>query len=285
MKEYLEVIKKILVDGKEKKNRTGILGKSVTGHMFEYDMSSGKFPLLTTKFVSIKNVAVELEGFIKGVTSKKWFQERGCHIWDDWCNPQKVPYGNDEETIKKMKEEDDLGLIYGTQWRDFHDPSASDYGERHDQLQNIINTLKTNPTDRRMICMAWNPLAIEHQALPPCHYSFQVLSDGTSVDLLWNQRSCDVPLGAPYNIASYALLLKLIAKEVGMKEGKLIGFLADCHIYENQLEGIMTQIHRSPLELCELDITNFTSIFDWTHKDIELRDYKHHGKIVMPIAV
>lgn len=189
MKQYLDILKNILDNGTIKDNRTGIQTKSITGQMFEHDMSKG-FPLLTTKFVSLKNVAVELEGFIKGITSKKWFQERKCHIWDDWCNPQVVPYGNDEATKAKMKAEDDLGVIYGSQWRDFQDPSSVDYvlGSGVDQLLTIVNKLKTNPTDRRMICMAWNPLALDSQALPPCHYSWQVLSDGKTLDLLWSQR-------------------------------------------------------------------------------------------------
>lgn len=283
MKSYLEIIKKIIDNGSWKDNRTGIKTKSITGHMFEHDMSTG-FPLLTTKFVSLKTVAIELEGFIKGITSKKWFQDRGCHIWDDWCNPQKVPYGNDEETKTKMKEEDDLGYIYGSQWRSFQDPESNDsFGI--DQFRTIITKLKTNPTDRRMICMAWNPMALDYQALPPCHYSWQVLSDGSKVDLLWNQRSVDSPLGLSFNIASYALLLKLIAKECNLQEGKLIGFLADVHIYENQLEGIEIQLDRTPLPLCEVNIPNNVSIFDWTHDNIEIKNYNHLGKIPFPLAV
>jgi thymidylate synthase len=284
MESYLKLLRKILSEGVEKDNRTGIKTKSISGHMFEHDMSTG-FPLLTTKFVSLKTVAVELEGFIKGITSKKWFQDRKCRIWDDWCNPQVVPYGNDEETKSKMKAEDDLGLIYGNQWRDFRDPDNSEPGDGLDQLKIIVNRLKTNPTDRRMICMAWNPLALDYQALPPCHYSWQVLSDGNTLDLLWSQRSCDVPLGIPYNIASYALLLKLLAKEVNMKEGKLVGFLADCQIYQNQNDGVTEQLTRTPLELCQVDIPNFKSIYDWESTDLETKDYKHHGKISMPIAV
>lgn len=284
MKSYLDILERITRDGKWKDNRTGIRTKSITGHMFEHDMSTG-FPLLTTKFVSLKTVAVELEGFIKGITSKKWFQDRKCHIWDDWCNPIKVPYGNDEATKAKMKAEDDLGLIYGSQWRDFRDSDMHTEGDGVDQLLTIINKLKTNPTDRRMICMAWNPLALDYQALPPCHYSWQVLSDGETLDLLWNQRSCDTPLGIPYNIASYALLLKLLAKEVGMKEGRLIGFLADVHIYENQLDGVTEQMTRTPLDLCQVNITTDKSIFDWTYEDIEIKDYKHSGKIIFPLAV
>lgn len=284
MKSYLDIVQKIMSVGKRKTTRTGIDTLSVAGAMFEHDMALG-FPLLTTKFVSIKTVAVELEGFIKGITSKKWFQDRKCHIWDDWCNPQVIPYSNDEETKAKMKDEDDLGLIYGSQWRDFKDPDFSDNGNGIDQLKTIVNMLKTNPTDRRMICMAWNPLALDYQALPPCHYSWQVLSDGETLDLIWNQRSCDVPLGLPYNIASYALLLKLLAKEVGMKEGRLIGFIADAHVYVNQIDGITEQKLRTPGKLCKVDIPNFKSIYDWEHTDLKIEEYEHQGKISFPLAV
>jgi thymidylate synthase len=143
MKSYLNILENILVNGKWKNNRTGIDTKSITGSMFEHDMSTG-FPLLTSKFVSLKTVAVELEGFIKGITSKKWFQDRKCHIWDDWCNPQVVPYGNDEATKAKMKAEDDLGLIYGSQWRDFRDPDMHTKGDGIDQLKTIVNNARNS---------------------------------------------------------------------------------------------------------------------------------------------
>jgi thymidylate synthase len=283
MKQYLDLVKEILEEGVLKGNRTGIDTLFIPSAYFKHDMSKG-FPLLTTKFVSLKTVAVELEGFIQGVTSKSWFQERKCHIWDEWCNPQKVPYSNDEETKQKMKEEDDLGFVYGSQWRDFKDPEVH-YKQGRDQFKELIDTLKKNPFDRRMICMAWNPLALEHQALPPCHFGFHVVSDGKKVHLSWFQRSQDVGLGAGYNIASYALLLKLIAKEVGMEEGILTGHIDDAHIYSNHIEPLKTQLQREPLPLCTVDIPNFSSIFSWTHKDLFINNYTHHGKISMPVAV
>lgn len=284
MKQYLEILQKIVNEGVWKQNRTGIKTKSITGAMFEHDMKLG-FPALTTKKLAFKTMAVELEGFIKGIYSKKWFQERGCHIWDSWCNPMKVPYGNDELSKSKMKEEDDLGRIYGVQWREWWKLVGHEEYEKIDQFKMMIEKLKSNPLDRRNIVTAWNPLELDQMALVPCHYSFQVLSDGTNVDLLWNQRSNDFPLGNPFNIASYGLLLELIGKETGLIPNKLIGFLADVHIYENQYETVLEQLKREPLPLPKLEIKNFTNIFHWTHEQVSLIDYNHHPKLDYPIAV
>lgn len=293
MKTYLNILQKIVDEGVWKQNRTGIKTKSITGYMFEHNMKDG-FPALTTKKLAFKTMAVELEGFIKGITSKKWYQDRGCHIWDHWCNPMKVPYGNDEETKAKMKAEDDLGNIYGYQWRNWFggfvwnkNGDGSTFGTQKmiDQFVGMIEKLKKNPLDRRNIVMAWNPAELDQMALVPCHYSFQVLSDGTNVDLLWNQRSCDVPIGIPFNIASYALLLELIGKETGLIPNKLIGFLADVHIYENQYDTVLEQLKREPLPLPKLELPGFTNIFDWTHEQAKLVDYNHHGKLDYPVAV
>lgn len=284
MKQYLDILNKILKEGQRKKNRTGIDTISITGHMFEHNMSDG-FPLLTTKKMAKKVMAVELEGFINGITDKSWYQERGCHIWDEWCSPLKVPYGNDEETKSKMKAENDLGLIYGKQWREWSEYNESGDLVIYDQLKTAIETLRKDPNNRRIIISAWNVSKLKSMALVPCHYSFQLLSDGTHLDLLWNQRSVDVPLGLPFNIASYALLLELIAKEVGMIPRKLIGFLADVHIYENQLDGVYEQLKREPLNLPKLELPGFESIFTWTHEQFKVVDYTCHPKIEFPIAV
>lgn len=284
MKQYLDILREVYEDGVWKNNRTGIRTKSISGAMFKHDMSKG-FPILTSKQVFMRVAMVELEGFIKGIVSKKWYQERNCHIWDDWCNPQKVPYGNDEETKRKMREEDDLGLIYSAQWNDFKDPNSDKPGIN--QIEYIIKELKENPDSRRMLCTAWNPLALEHQALPPCHYSWQVTVTDNKLNLFWNMRSWDIFLGGSFNIASYAMLLKLLAKETGYEEGILTGFFSDVHIYANQIEQVKLQLSRSndlyPLPTCE--INNFKSIYDWEYKDYTLVDYKHHSKILAPVAV
>ncbi|MCK9440296.1 MAG: thymidylate synthase [Methanothrix sp.] len=278
MKNYLEILERILKEGEFKPNRTGIRTKSISGAMLEHDMSKG-FPLLTTKHVSLKMIATELEFFIKGLNSKKWLQDRKCHIWDEWCNPKKVPYGNDEETKKKMAQEDDLGRIYGVQWRDFNGV---------DQLANILNKIKTNPDDRRMIVSAWNPAELNQMALPPCHLLFQIVCTGENletVNLNWYQRSCDYCLGIPFNIASYSLLLQLIALEANKKPGRVCGMLGDVHIYENHIETAKIQLEREPMSLPTLEIPNFNGVLNWTSDNFIVHDYKNHGKLKYEIAV
>lgn len=288
MKSYLDIVRKILDEGKRKQNRTGIDTLSVSGAMFEHDMATG-FPLITTKKMPFKVIRVELEGFIKGITDKQWYQDRRCHIWDEWCNPKKVPYGHDEETKRRMAEERDLGPIYGFQWRHWnakYESYDSDYtGKGIDQLAKMIETAKKAPGDRRMLVNAWNPEALPEQALPPCHYNFQVLVTDGKIDLLWNQRSVDTALGLPFNIASYAILLHLIAKATGLGEGKLIGFLADTHLYVNQLEGAKLQLEREPKPLPRIVTDHFTTIDEWTGEHTRLEGYESHDKIEFPLAV
>ena len=245
MKAYLDIVQNVLENGEKVSTRQGVNAYTIAGAIFEHDMSVG-FPLLTTKKVPFRLIATELEFFINGRTDKKWLIDNNNHIWDEWASPKKAPYGHDEMSKKKMKEERDLGPIYGFQWRHFNAKYKNyntDYTEQGiDQLKKIIETLKTNPRDRRMIINSWNPNQLEEMALPPCHYSFQITTIGNKLNLLWNQRSVDTMLGLPFNIASYALLLHLLAKETGFKEGKLVGFLADVHIFENHIEGAKEQI-------------------------------------------
>lgn len=275
MQAYLNIVKDIINNGILKENRTGVNALAISGAMFSHDMRDG-FPLLTTKKMSLKNIAVELEFFIKGLSSKKWLQDRNNHIWDAWCNPQKVPYGNDENTKSKMMEEDDLGAIYGKQWRNFGGI---------DQLKNIVNTLKTDPNNRRLVVSAWNPPELNQMALPPCHLMFQVIIINDTINLNWYQRSVDTMLGLPYNIASYGLLLELLAKESGLIPTRLCGMLGDVHIYENHIENAKIQLWREPSKLPNIEITNFTNIFDWTYKDFSLKNYIHNESIKFDIAV
>jgi len=288
MKAYLEIVENILNNGVLKKSRTGVDAITIPGIMFEHDMSEG-FPLLTTKSVPFRLVASELEFFIKGITDKNWLIEKDNHIWDEWCSQKKVPYGHDEETKKKMKEERDLGPIYGWQWRNFGAKYDSfdkkPIGNGVDQLKNIVEMLKKDPNDRRMIVSAWNPVDLKEMALPPCHYCFQIIVIEGKLSLIWNQRSIDSALGLPFNIAGYALLLHLLAKEAGLKEGRLVGFLADTHIYTNQVEGIREQLKRKPFKLPLIKTNNFKSIFDWKYTDTEIIDYEHHPRIKFELAV
>lgn len=279
-KDYLALVQEILKAPK-KENRTGISTYAIACWSIRHDMADG-FPLLTTKKVPMKVLSAELEGFIKWISSKKRFQERNCNIRNEWCNPKKVAYGHDDETKKKMLEEDDLGRIYGVQWRDWM--------WNIDQLKRVVETLKTNPFDRRMIVNAWNPSELDQMALPPCHYSWQVIvtlnhAGEKVLNLTRNQRSVDTMLGLPFNIASYALLLMLLAKEANMIPGILMGSLGDVHVYENHIEGAKEQMSRDIRALPKLEITNFTSIWDWKYTDVEVIGYDPHPAIKMEIAV
>lgn len=277
MESYLNILNNILGNGFKKEDRTGTGTIAIAGTFFEHDMSKG-FPILTTKRVPFNLVASELEFFIRGLTDKRWLQERNNHIWDEWCSPDKVPYGHDNDTKNKMLKEFDLGPVYGRQWRNFS-------GSGIDQLKNLVNTLKTNPSDRRMIVSAWSPSDIPHMALPPCHWAFQCTVLDGRLNLMWNQRSVDVFLGLPFNIASYALLLHLLAKECKLDEGKLCGFLGDTHIYTNHLTQVEKQLSRVPYELPSIKTEVFTSIFDWVYTDTKVINYKHYPGISAPIAV
>lgn len=288
MQAYLDIVRTVLEKGERKENRTGMDALTVAGIMFEHDMSEG-FPLLTTKKVPFRLIASELEFFIKGYTDKQWLQERNNHIWDEWANPKKAPYGHDPEAKQRMKEERDLGSVYGFQWRHFgatYNGYDADYTNQGiDQLQRIVETLKTNPNDRRMIVMAWNPNALSEQGLPPCHYGFQVTVINGKLNLLWNQRSVDTMLGLPFNIASYGLLLHLLAKHSGLAEGRLIGFLADTHIYVNHIDGAKEQLTRTPKKLPRIVTEPLTSIFEWQYDHSRIEDYSPEPTIPFDIAV
>ena len=228
MNAYHNIVELILREGTPKDTRTGIGTLAIAGVKFEHDMATG-FPLLTTKKVPFRHVATELEFFIKGYTDKRWLQDRGIHIWDEWANQKKAPYGHSDEAKQKMQEERDLGPVYGFQWRHFgaeYESYDTDYTNKGiDQLKNLVNTLKTEPTSRRMMVSSWNPKDLHLMGLPPCHYAWQVDVIDSKLNLLWNQRTVDTMLGLPFNIASYGLLLHILAKETGLKEGKLVGLI------------------------------------------------------------
>jgi len=288
MEQYLSIVDEILTKGKRKSNRTGVDTLVIDGMIFKHDMSQG-FPLLTTKKMAHKSVRVELEGFIEGITDKKWFQDRGCTIWDEWGNPQKVHYGHDEKTRKKMREERDLGPIYGFQWRHFganYEGYEKSYeGEGIDQLKIAIETLRKDPGNRRQIVSAWNPKDLDKMALPPCHYAFHLTITGNKLNLFWNQRSVDTMLGLPFNIASYGVLNHLIAKELNIESGNLIGFLDDSQIYVNHINEAKEQLKRKPFQLSKIETKDFTSIYNWQHNHTKFIDYQHHPLIKFDIAI
>lgn len=302
MRQYLDIAENIMNYGFDKKPvrvdkdgnaipvENGTIG--LPNVVFSHNMQKG-FPLLTTKKMAWKTIKVELEGFIKGITSKKWFQERGCHIWDQWCNPSSIKESlSREEKHNIMAETNDLGAIYGFQWRRFNQAYDENdggwvegYENQADQLKTIADRLKSNPYDRRMVCSAWNPLQINIMALPPCHLAWGVVVYGEYLSLWWTQRSCDLMLGVPFNIASYGLLLSLLAKHAGLKPYNLTGILCDCHIYENQFDMAREQIGREPRALPNIVLPDNLDIFEWTHDQVELQNYNPHGKLTSKVTI
>lgn len=288
MQSYLSIVQKILDQGIDKSDRTGTGTRAVAGVLFEHDMAQG-FPLLTTKKMPFRLIASELEFFLKGITDKEWLRERNNHIWDDWCSPDKVPYGHDAETQARMAAERELGPVYGWQWRHFGgEYSAWDqppHREGVDQIAALVEGIKKNPQSRRLMVTAWNPVDLPRMALPPCHYGFQVTILGDRLNLMWNQRSVDVALGLPFNIASYGLLLHLLAKETGYTEGRLVGFFGDTHIYSNHTEGLREQLKRSPRALPRLITENFQGLDKWSYTNSRVEGYQPHPRIAFPIAI
>ena len=273
-KTFQETLELILTKGYKKEDRTGTGTISFPGVMIRHDMSEG-YPLLTLRTVPFKSAAIELEGFIKGITSKQWYKERGCNYWNQWCNPQVVPYGTDDDTKKKMEECDDLGKIYGYQWRNF---------KGVDQLKNIVNTLKTDTNNRRMLCSAWAPDQLNEMALPPCHFAWQVNVTDGKLNLFYYMRSVDFVLGNDLN--TYGLLLHLLAKESNLKEGMLVGFFADAHIYLNHIDGIKELLSRNATgNLPTIKTDNFKSIYDWQYSDTILCDYNPLPSVKFKVAV
>ena len=316
MKAYLDILDNIMTNGKDlRMNRTGIpdIGLS-SGAVFEHDMSTG-FPLVTTKKMGLKNIATELEFFLRGITDKKWLQDRKCHIWDEWANPVKVEQkynlatnnmnmsDAEKEIVRHsiMDSERDLGPIYGFQWRHFggeyywdtptiNKNPTDNFNPNNpgiDQVQNAIDKLKNNPNDRRILVSAWNPIAIPQMALPPCHVMHQLVVRDGKLSLIWTQRSCDMFLGVPYNIASYALLLLLYAKESGLTPGTLKGELHDVHIYQNHIPQVREQLKRTPhpLPTVEIPDENWRGMLNWSaNNGFKLKNYICHEKLRGSVA-
>jgi thymidylate synthase len=286
--QYLTIVRRVLETGFKKENRTGVDTIALPFQTISYDMSLG-FPLLTTRAIPFKSVRVELEGFLNGITDKQWYKSRGCHFWDQWCNPTSwdVKYGG-----KKPDEVDDLGPIYGYQWVNWNYAGKNgEYANQNggsgilvdwtkNQIKDIVDKLKNSPSDRRMICSAWNPDQLNYMALPPCHLLWQTTVIGGKVHLTWFQRSCDLALGVPSNIASYALLLLLLSKEAGLAAGTLNGVLNDCHVYDNHVDGLKEQLTREPRSAPTVEITS-NSIWNWTHEHVRIEKYHPHPKIAM----
>ncbi|MCB1651850.1 MAG: thymidylate synthase [Alphaproteobacteria bacterium] len=264
MKQYLDLMHHVLETGTDKQDRTGTGTRSVFGYQMRFDLSEG-FPLITTKKCHLRSIIHELLWFLKGDTNIKYLQDNGVRIWDEWAD-----------------ENGDLGPVYGEQWRSW---KTAD-GQTIDQISNLVQQIKTNPDSRRLLVVAYNPGVVDQMALPPCHAFFQFyVADGKLSCQLY-QRSADIFLGVPFNIASYALLTMMIAQVTGLKPGEFIHSFGDAHLYSNHFEQAKEQLGREPFPLPHMNINpDIKDIFDFTFEDFELVDYQAHPHIKAPVAV
>ncbi len=286
MKQYLDLLKKVIDEGEWQPNRTGIPTKRIDGAMLEFDLTKG-FPAITSKKLAFNAVKGELLGFIRGYDNAAAFRNLGCKVWDQNANENEAWLKNENR-----KSVDDLGRIYGQQWRGWYHDTCG----RIDQLKNAITEVVLNPTSRRIIVSAWNPADLDKMALPPCHVMFQLLvnTEQKTLSMCMYQRSCDMFLGIPFNIASYALLLELIAMVTGLTAKKLTMFLADVHIYQNHMTQVEEQLSRPTHELPTLCINpeaisrsaDMIRILELVQpNDINLIGYEHEAAITADMAV
>lgn len=264
MQPYLNLLQRILDEGIEKTDRTGTGTKSIFGYQMRFNLEDG-FPLLTTKKLHLKSIIYELLWFLKGDTNVKYLKEHGVRIWDEWAD-----------------EDGNLGPVYGHQWRSWPDYN----GGTIDQIQNVINLIKHHPDSRRMMVTAWNPAEIEQMALPPCHCLFQFYVADGRLSLQLYQRSADTFLGVPFNIASYALLLQMMAQVTGLQVGEFIHTTGDTHLYLNHLEQAKLQLTRTPHTLPQMKLNpDVKSLFDFQYEDFELQNYNPWSHIKADVAV
>ncbi|MCF6515027.1 thymidylate synthase [Lactobacillus sp. S2-2] len=313
-KAYLDLERYVLENGHKKEDRTGTGTTSIFGYQMKFDLQEG-FPLLTTKHVPFGLIKSELLWFLKGDTNIRYLLQHKNHIWDEWAfknyvnsaeynGPDMTDFGLRAEQDADFKAEylkqkelfcnkiledvdfadrfGNLGQVYGSQWRKW----KTSNNETIDQIKNVIDTIKNNPDSRRMIVSAWNPEDIPSMALPPCHTMFQFYVNDGKLSCQLYQRSGDIFLGVPFNIASYALLTSLIAKECGLEPGTFVHTLGDAHIYNNHVSQVEEQLTRTPYEAPKLWLNpDKDSIFDYDVDDIKIEDYQHHSKIKAPVAV
>ena len=264
MRAYLDLMQRVLDDGIEQQDRTGVGTLSVFGHQMRFDLSKG-FPLLTTKKLHVRSIIIELLWFLRGDTNVKWLQDRKVSIWNEWAD-----------------ESGDLGPVYGKQWRRW---SGAD-GVTVDQIAQLVDQINTNPASRRQIVTAWNPGEIGQMALAPCHCLFQTHVANGKLSLQLYQRSCDVFLGVPFNIASYALLTHMLADQCGLEPGDFVWTGGDCHLYSNHLEQARLQLAREPGPLPRLIIKRRASAIDtYDYEDFEIENYQAAAHISAPVAV
>jgi len=264
MKQYLDLLQRVLDEGTSKTDRTGTGTISLFGHQMRFRMEDG-FPVLTTKKLHLKSIIYELLWFLKGDTNVKYLQEHGVRIWNEWAD-----------------ENGELGPVYGHQWRSWPDYN----GGTIDQISNVVNMIRNTPDSRRLIVSAWNVAEVDKMALPPCHSLFQFYVADGKLSLQLYQRSADIFLGVPFNIASYSLLLMMMAQVTGLKAGNFVHTFGDAHIYNNHLEQIKLQLTREPRPLPQMKINpDVVSIFDFDYEDFELVNYDPHPHIPGVVAV
>lgn len=264
MKQYLELMQRILDEGVEQVDRTGVGTRAVFGHQMRFDLADG-FPLLTTKKLHVRSIVYELLWFLRGDTNVHWLQGHKVSIWDEWADKN-----------------GDLGPVYGKQWRDW----LTVDGRHIDQIANLVQLIRENPASRRQIVSAWNPGDVPAMALPPCHCLFQTAVQGGRLHLQLYQRSCDVFLGVPFNIASYALLLMLLAQQCDLQPGTFVWTGGDAHLYANHLEQARLQLSREPYPLPRMQIRRRPPAIDqYEYEDFELLGYQAHPHIKAPVAV
>ena len=264
MKQYLNLIDKVMKEGSVKNDRTGTGTKSVFGYQMRFDLSDG-FPCITTKKLHLKSIIHELLWFLDGDTNTKYLNDNGVRIWDEWADDD----GN-------------LGSIYGYQWRSWPAPD----GNHIDQISQVINDIKSNPNSRRLIVSAWNVGDIKNMALPPCHAFFQFYVNENKLSCQLYQRSADIFLGVPFNIASYSLLTMMIAQVCNLQYGDFVHTLGDAHIYKNHFEQVKTQLTREPKTLPKMTINpDIKNIFDFKFEDFDLVDYNPHPHIKGKVAI
>ena len=264
---YEDLVRKILTEGTLKSDRTGTGTISLFGQQMRFNLKDS-FPLLTTKTVFFKGLAYELLWFLKGSTNVRWLQEHNVHIWDEWAD-----------------ENGDLGPVYGAQWRSWPAPTPDDPNRTIDQISNVLDLIRNHPDSRRMVVSAWNPAEVENMALPPCHALFQFyVADGRLSCQLY-QRSCDMFLGVPFNIAEYALLTMMVAQQTGYRPGRFIWVGGDTHIYRNHLEQVVKQLEREPRPYPHMSIDKASSIDAYTYDDFHLTGYDPWPAIKAPVAV
>ncbi|HEX8258486.1 MAG TPA: thymidylate synthase [Allosphingosinicella sp.] len=264
MQPYQQLLARILAEGVEQQDRTGVGTLSVFGHQMRFDLADG-FPLVTTKKLHLRSIVIELLWFLKGDTNVGWLKDNKVSIWNEWAD-----------------ENGDLGPVYGKQWRDWEGPD----GRRIDQIAALIEQINTNPASRRQIVSAWNPAEIDRMALAPCHCLFQTQVAAGKLNLQLYQRSADVFLGVPFNIASYALLTHMLADQCGLEPGAFIWTGGDCHLYSNHLDQARLQLSREPRPLPRLTIHRRAEAIDaYRYEDFEIGGYDPHPHIPAPVAV